>query len=165
MARSLRSAPSLFSGVIFELSGEEATDPRAASDSPTATDDWATPAHPLTTTADVTQRPRLGGAAAGWEFQSSAADVGVRLAVWDHPGAGTDAWYVNRIVGFLGPGRHQLLVEDPRCQRAHAPEGLQRSTSTSSTSSTSIGRPSPLRPPATRPVVVVLPPMEAAVPW
>ena len=73
----------------------------------------------------MTEKPRLGGAAAGWEFQSSAADVGVRLAVWDHPGAGTDAWYVNRVVGFLGPGRHQLLVEDPRCQRAHAPEGLR----------------------------------------
>ena len=113
------------SGAIFELSGEEATDRGATSDSPTATDAWATPAHPLTTTADVTLRPRLGGAAAGWEFQSSAVDVGVRLAVWDHPESGIDAWYVNRIVGCLGPMRHQLLVEDPRCQRAHTPEGLR----------------------------------------
>jgi hypothetical protein len=27
------------------------------------------------------------------------------------PESGTDTWYVNRILGFLGPGRHQLRVE------------------------------------------------------
>jgi hypothetical protein len=110
-------------GPVSDQGAEQAT--RTSSVGPTATDAWATPAHPLTTAADVKQQPRGGGAAAGWEFQSSAVDVGVRLAVWDHPESGIDAWYVNRIVGCLGPMRHQLLVEDPRCQRAHTPEGLR----------------------------------------
>ena len=81
----------------------------------------------------------------------------------------TDAWYVNRIVGFLGPERHQLLVEDPRCQRAHALEGL-REVDLDLLDFVYLDRParcgvSPLRPSATQPVVAVLPPMEAAAAW